>query len=568
MRMTILKLLISIGVVANPYVYAQSNSVTEIKEESNDNAPTKANRFLNSLAIEINFQPYRNGNDEKSTEAMTQKWLNVCKSIGQTLKPGAGPWNAGAFKKTRCTFGDKSAKGKPTDWLLAFKQTDVAIEVSLSYRSEAAQTVTYATMSLSGPQVFLDYVQDEEFIDLIVMTLMDQMPFFMQIAPSQVEMDGKDAVLSARYPRIGASRERKFKLNPPPKELTLYTLEMDAETGRFNSRVVGRAKLDELEPVDAKTMQKNRGKRNAPQGWAHYVLDAEAAKVTLNRRVWAHSSEGRGRRAKELSGSAAAASHLMTERAKDGELTDLLESGFDTFTNALLDTAASGYVGLRYGKQILTGDELLSKTSFVGLLTEVRGGPLSGLRVYYDVLPETSVERDGFETSIGWNRLIFGTSFTYNPGFLVDKLDLTPKLGVWTLNAVLPTEETAAGQVAATSRFEFKRQFGFGVEAGAELSSDWYVVRGWYGFDMALSLGKIGGSSVKSSRFGVDAFMTAGPTFEVLGASLKTAILAFMFYESVELEKTGKSAESTAAGEISGISYDGGYAGLGAAISW
>ena len=81
--MTFPKLLLTIGMLADPYLLAQSNSVADTKDKASDSAPAKANRGFSSPSIEINFQPYRNKKDEKSTDAMTQKWLNACKSIGQ-----------------------------------------------------------------------------------------------------------------------------------------------------------------------------------------------------------------------------------------------------------------------------------------------------------------------------------------------------------------------------------------------------------------------------------------------------------------------------------------------------
>lgn len=504
------------------------------------------------------------GNKEDAKKAKAQ-WRKVCKLLGTSLKVGGGAWGSGGFSSFTCRDSRSSSKKMKEPWILNVKRIETDVEVSLIQNSrDGEDPIEYYRQRLPHSEDFMQFLEDEEFIDLVAFAVMDHLPFLMKI---EAKKDGDvDSELRVRYPRIGGSRARKFVLVEPPKELTIYTMEYDGKTGLYSARVLGAAKLEKMEPADPETIRKNRGKRNANQGYAYYKLDTAGAKAANLGGVWAHNAQGRGRRSVELTKAVAAANAQLTESSKNGDLGSLLEGGYDLLTNALLDTAASGYIGVRYGKQILAGDPLLAKTSFFGLLTEIRGGPLGGLRIYYDVMPEAKAKEDDLETKIGWSRTIFGTSLGFDPGFLFDRVDVTPKIGMWTLSATLPTEKNEAGTTVSTSDFKFKKQFSFGIEAGLEWNSNFYLVRTWYGFDMALSLGKFGGSAVKSNRFGLDTFLNTGPRFSILGADLKTTLLMFVMYESIEL--SSPSANKSETGEISGITYDGGYAGLGLAISW
>ena len=562
-----LLLLIIIGVLfPSGWAFAQDLEDEALETEE---PPTPQFELVPS-PLEIRFESTvteKTNPSKESAKKRKSQWRKVCKSLGNTLKVGGGAWGSGGFTTFTCKESPSKSKKKKSSWVLTLKQSDTEIVATVHHLSDrSAEPVEFAKQQFAYSEDFLLFLEDEEFVDMIALSIMDQLPFFMSIQLRKDEAD--ETIFRARYPRVGGSRERKFPLILPAKELTFYTLEVDEKTGLFKSRVAGTAKLERLEPTGESARRKNRGKRNAIEGYAYYKLDDQAVKSARVGRLWGHNSQGRSRKSVETSKSIGVASTKLIDSASKGNLNSLLEGGFDLLTNALLDTAASGYVGIRYGKQILAGDPLLAKTSFFGLLSEIRGGPLGGLRIYYDYLPTATNNLDGFKTSIGWSRLIFGTSLGFNPGFLFDRIDITPKIGMWSLSATLPTEQNEEGITIGVSDFKFKKQLSFGVEAGVEWQSPIYLLRTWYGFDMALSLGKYGGSAVKSNRFGLDSFVNTGPDFSVFGANLKTALLLFVIYESVELSSPQVKNSPADAGEISGITYDGGYAGLGLAISW
>jgi hypothetical protein len=259
------------------------------------------------------------------------------------------------------------------------------------------------------------------------------------------------------------------------------------------------------------------------------------------------------------------AQRLLAEAAAEGVLSNVLRG----LRKGIIATTSTGYVGVRYGPQILPGDPLLAKTAFFSLISEVRGGPLAGVRVYYEKVPMTTLEQDGIETSIAWGRFIVGKSFGLTLSRFADRIDLTPKLGLWNFNAKLPTDVDESGQVMKVGTFDLDRAMSFALEAGVEWSTSWYAIRPWYSFDGGAALSKVSKKHVTSNRVGLDSYWTAGPEFTMFRIPFKTTWLLFALYETIGLTNTDPKTElEDGDSEITAISFSSGYTGAGVAISW
>jgi hypothetical protein len=295
-----------------------------------------------------------------------------------------------------------------------------------------------------------------------------------------------------------------------------------------------------------------------------YVIDEEATAALAKGPLWAQNSAGPGTRTSDLAAAAWDAAEAAGTYAHG--------STADRAAQSVRDTVASGYVGLRYGAALPKGDPLLSKTRFFGLLLEIRGGPLDGLRYYYDKLPEAAATQPSaagtpIQTSIGWSRHEIGYSFSFSPGLLADEISLTPKLGIWNFDAVSVIERDSAGNVVATQDFKVGRALSLGVELGATWLSRWYTLRPWVGYDRGIPLIK-NGESVSSMRGGIDAFLPVGPPFRVGGASFKTALLIFALSEKVTLADPAAASAPPTEAEVETYSYAATYFGGGIALSW
>jgi len=530
-------------------------------------------------------------NAAESPEAGEQ-WQKACKTIGRTLQVGHGPMGMGVFEKWSCASqSGNNRQARRSEWLLTVATSNESLNITIFGPETGGGRQTMATVSLPGSNDSLRFLGDTEFADLVAMVLLDQLPVSQWItAPSRTESsdakkktdsrslhgpfassDGRS--IRGRFLRSGGGLEPKFEVPSPPKALVVYRVRLDRESDLWRSRVEATATLKSSNAAPKHELRKSRGDIDAVRG-VHVWTVSDSPTVSTSRLrhgLWVHNANGRGSRQQELLTILTSAQKSLAEASSRGDLDNFMRGGIDALTSALMDTAASGYLGFRYGKQVLAGDELLDKTSFFGFLTEIRGGPLEGLRFYYDLLPKVSADRDGFGTEISWSRFILGKSFGLELDGIIDRIDVTPKIGMWNLSATLPSVLAEDNKtVTRVQTFGVKRALSLGLEPGIESKGDWYLMRVWAAYDIALSIGALGGGGVQSYRYGFDGYFTASPSIDVFGVPVSTAILAFFFFESIDLtDGQGKETTSDSTDErIVGVGYDGGYAGLGVVLSW
>ncbi len=168
--------------------------------------------------------------------------------------------------------------------------------------------------------------------------------------------------------------------------------------------------------------------------------------------------------------------------------------------------AGGTYLGLRYGRQVFDGIPLLKDAEFYGLIGEIDKGILSGLRVYYDVQSQKTLELDMIKTFVGWSRFIVGWAYPLYWFKSLDRIEIVSRVGYWSYSSRLPATYKEDGTVASASNFSISRKFSLGIEAALEKTwSSLLNSRLWYGRDVALSLfGILGTQSVTSDRYGTD----------------------------------------------------------------
>lgn len=510
--------------------------------------------------------------DKKQKKEYDKAFKTACDKLGQALVAGKGPWGFGAFATYGCHQGKKKVAGteKAGKWVMTIVDGKKGVDFKMVYTAAAGTKVDVATVTMPPSAAFFKFFIDDEFTDVVAFAILERLPMGMQIAKANVK--GSPPQFSGRHARAGKGKSFKYKTPEPPEELVLFRVAWDEQAKSWRSTVVGKAKRIKV----AAPKKKKKGKQVTLQGGevVYETSDAVSQELTQSP-VWAQSTEGPGAREEELDEVTKEASKALQAAEDNGTLLDFINGASAGMLDNLLDTAASGYVGMRYGLQALSGDPLLGKTSMFGLLVEVRGGPVKGLRYYYDKVPKAEASQDLSDTvgggtattSIESARHVLGFSFDFDPGLLLDRVTIDPKLGMWTFAAELPSEYDEQGKVLATRKFELGSTFSIALEVGLELLSEWYTLRGWYAIDSGFSLLKTGGR-VTSNRFGIDAYFTAGPSFPIFGVPFKTALLAFFVYEDVSLTAGKPKDPQPGEKEIEGVGYSGGYAGGGIGVTW
>ena len=504
---------------------------------------------------------------KKARQRYLKEWQRACNQIGKAVTITRGPWGFGAFGSYSCYRGKKKVDGteKPTPWTLTVVDGVKGASIELDRGKEQK-----ALISMAPSKYTLKFFLDDEFADLVAYRLMDSVPGGMLVTKAMIR--GNPPTFHTSYWRSGHSDKFKYEVPPPPETLILFRLTRDESTKMLHSEVVGTAKR--VKVVQPKPRKKGKRVIGLAGGSVVYETTAAVSEALSHSPLWAQNADGPGAREKELSPIIKDAQLNLDAAAQNGQLTDFLKG--QGLLTSLFETAASGYVGLRYGLQVLPPQgqlgQLMHKTSILGLLVEIRGGPAKGLRYYYDRLPPVKATLQGsngeqFETSMTFSRHVLGYSWDFNPGFLVDRITAAPKIGIWNFQAKLPVAVDDQGNVSEVKDFSLDRTLSLALEVGVEELSSWYTLRGWYAIDTGISLLKTGGK-ITSNRLGVDAFFTAGPTIPLFGVPFKTALMAFYMYEHVSLESGKNINPAPGESDATGATYDSGYAGGGVAISW
>jgi hypothetical protein len=231
----------------------------------------------------------------------------------------------------------------------------------------------------------------------------------------------------------------------------------------------------------------------------------------------------------------------------------------------MTDSVASGFVGLRYGHSIFQG-QVIEDMSFIGLLVELRGSPLDGLRFYYDIWPETKGDAEAGAVHFDGSRVVFGWSFGLDLSTFIDRVDIVPKIGRWSVKALF-REPLPTGVGSEDITFEVKNSLSLGLEAGIEKELSPILARGWMSRDFGYNpLQKGATTTVTNTRAGLDALIR-GPSYGLFGRPVNLSFLVFGFYENVALEKDLDEADPAVI-VIDRIEYDVGYLGGGIALSW
>lgn len=504
---------------------------------------------------------------ETSEKKFQKLWRKGCSNFGKALMVGKGPWGFGVFASFHCQLGKKTVSGKTKDtpWVVTIKRAENEVTVVASFKG-----IEQAKYVLPSSENFVEFLSDGEFVDNLALSIMDGLPAGLLLTKARVS--GNPPLFAGRHFSAGNARDFKFRLPQPPEEIILYRLVWDDGQKVWQSQVAGSAKKLKVVPPTATKKKKKTVLRG---GQVVYQLSPEVAEMLSQGPLWGQSAEGPGARSQELGSDLSKNLANLNKAAESGYLKEYLE-GKAGILDQILRTAASGYVGMRYGPQVLPSEgalgQLLGKTGIFSLLLEIRGGPLKGLRYYYDKLSEQKLSIEGsngetFETNIAFARHVVGYSFGFDTGFFINRISIDPKFGMWNFEASLPALLDEQGKVSRVEKFSLGKTFSLALEVGLEKSTNWFTLRGWYAIDSGFSLLKSGGK-VTSNRLGIDSYFTAGPKFSVFGLGMKTALMGFYVFENVTIRQGSTGAIDPGVEAISGLTYSAGYAGGGVALSW
>jgi len=249
---------------------------------------------------------------------------------------------------------------------------------------------------------------------------------------------------------------------------------------------------------------------------------------------------------------------VKEEKAWDTSIWDARKPGMDAFFESIANQTAAGYFGVRYGISLSSKDSpLMHQFRILGLLLEMRGGYLAGLRLIHDQIPEVKVNKDGTDQSFLLSRTLLGWAFEIPSPGLVDKFHVTPRLGRYSSDARVSVIQSVTPLIFSVQEAHINGATSLGLELDAELAKFFYILRGWASQDFTGFADD--SQEARSTRYGLDLFLKGGG----IGGNASLSYLAFLAREDIYLKNKSQQGPTQAV-KIIGMTF----AGLGLSLSW
>lgn len=459
--------------------------------------------------------------DDDQTLIRKKIWPALCKGLGETLTVGKNPTGMGFFKSFTCGKGAKS--DGQSWWIETIITEDDGLTVKIKHRWRTGQEgAVEASMVIPWHRKLPTALKEKSVIALMGASLLDQLPAdrYMQLGT-----DGTLVAPGNKRPPKGSDKSGE--------DATYFVFALRRDEGRqlWAPMVVGRLTRksgDEVWKLD------NSTGLNAPGGY------------------WLKDTRGRGGQKARYD------EELGKVLVKKGVKTSFLES-------LALETFKGGYTGIRWGKAFANNDPFLANSSIVGLLVEIRGGPLKGLRWYLDYSPQTRAVLDGEKYHFKWSRNALAWSFGMDLNIpVLKRIDVVPKYGLMDFDARLPVQQADGTYKGVV--FNLKGASSFGGEIGAESIYPWFLLRLWTAIDLSQYVKISNKGSVKSVRFGADTYWDLVD----LSKKFKLALLLFAASENMTVTQGQDRIDNADPNEaqVLGIEYQFGYAGAGITLRW
>jgi hypothetical protein len=458
---------------------------------------------------------------------MAENWADACPKLGQGMLVGKGIWGFGIFESFRCeeSAGDKQTAS--SEWILEVKQNtdDDTLEFVLLRKTDLFTKggVPQSKAVFPFSPEFVKALTDPRVAKLIGLKLIEDLP---------VQRLLTDAEIQAKSFKI----DETFSQTEAPKEFLVVTMRYEEKVGFWIPRLISKMERTDTTKLPGEVLE--------------YRKVGQAARYPKGEKLWLMSSQGRGASGKEIY------REMDLELRRHGiSILSMLDS--------LYDTIASGYVGIRYGFPQVKNHPLFEQMTMVGIFTEVRGGPLAGLRWYWDFAPEVKTEIGGREFSIRWSRAQLGWSFGMElpKQWIFNRIDVTPKIGMLDLDAKIPTALTVdeEGLPPEAVPYHLKNKMNYGLEAGVEYVVPKTLIRIWGSTDGAGLTGSKG--AVSFLRAGADAYID----LYQFSNNMSSSLLFFFFGEKMTIQADEQQIGDS---KIGAITFNQAFLGTGLTFSW
>ncbi|MBM4253039.1 MAG: hypothetical protein FJ146_13785 [Deltaproteobacteria bacterium] len=449
-------------------------------------------------------------------------WGRACKTLGKSLSQRTGPWGFGIMTSYDCQVV-KAAPSAFKDWTLIVTATAERIKLEL-YFAEIAKPV--ATTGFKPADKPLEIMAKPKFTSCLSLELLEQLPAISRLG--KVVNKGDKSQITIK------NQSTYENLLPPPVELLIYTLDYDAPAKLWRVHVVSSAKRTDS-PTDKQIS---------------WMLDRPIPNGVGP--LWFHDASGRNMH------------EIMHEEVIQSTHDQMLAKSLAAVVSSSVKAQfAGGFLGMRYGRSITTG-QLVNRVGQLSVLAELRGSPINGLRLYYDLWPEVSDTAQLDAVKFGASRAVLGWSFGLTLGGPFDRMDFVPKLGRWSI--LLDYNVKNQSGLIQTVQFKTTGALSAGLEIGLEKDIGPLMLRLWLADDVGSNpLLRTLSTRVDDLRAGADLWIK-GVSVNPLGKSTNLTFLLFGLYENLSLRK--KIAGDSGEVAIDALNLQIAIVGGGLALTW
>ena len=437
---------------------------------------------------------------------------------------GHGPFQTAQCIERPTTLEGAMAQGK-SSWIMKVYSNEKASGFTIFYLGSGEPHSEAAIVAAPNAE-FIAALTERQAVRSFTLLLQDQLPMFtlVHITPNAGKIEVDAAVLP----------------DPMPTEYVLFTLAFDPAKKHWIARPIGFTK-----PTG-----------NAEGNVNSWEVDVHEGILRKDSIVFAHNAAGRGK----------------SSDAMENTLSALLgRFGIQSVMAGVMASFGSNLSGIRYGFPPLPATDVVSRSTMLSLFTEVRSGPVKGLRLYYDKAPQSKdVAANGDPIYFGWSSINLGWSFDLPlpkiASGIIDRFDFQPKMGVVNLDARLAGIDATG--TTRTAPFTLKNAINFGAETGIEREFfDLALLRLWAGGLYSWAAIGITETKFVAMQSGLDVYWDIGK----LGG-IKIKGLTFLSTQYLMIGKKFSRPADNATRDVEGVITDLNFQlvflGLGATLGW
>lgn len=475
------------------------HGVTAVAAPSNrlDPAPVKGPAAL-TILVTTTADQVGADTDKKARAA-------ACKNLTQGLTRRVLPVGDPTFKPGRCQWIDVKALAgaqKKAGWYATLRLDEVPPHLALTWRPAAkADLVDLATVPL--PKLDIETLMASSDV------LKHAGSLALSSSPIAALLDIAKLKKDSEQPLTLKSVGRKASYQPA--SVRVYALAWQPQAKEWDPRVYADLTFED-------GTYQGVWQRQLPAK-TRYVFVHDTAGPAAAAAVW------RERLDAAVIASESRLNSLVTARSS-------LPRGM-----ALIDDY--GHVGVRLGQQLASGSELIADAKYLGVYLEATGGYIGGLRLSFELVPQVAVQIDNQQQEFGWSRYALGYTFGFNIGYLIDRIELTPRASMWALKVVVPYEDSAD---AVPEDFVVDNQISQGISVAIISLFGDFMVKPYYARDieMPFSALKVGSSVVQTTTVGGDIYYSR-PSWRIGGRPI--GVLAFAMGEKISIVKGGQDED-------------------------